>query len=85
MIVTPPLKAVAVAIVGVLKCTEHPPRSWLLFFNMSASNAPSCPPQLVVTMPLAMLPALVVPKNSTVHPHPLAEQQKSVANGVEKA
>ncbi len=33
-------------------------------------------------MPLAMLPPFVVPKNSTIHPIPLAEQQNSVANGV---
>jgi hypothetical protein len=36
-------------------------------------------------MPLAMPPPFVVPKTSTVHPLPLAKQQKSVANGVGKA
>ncbi len=33
-------------------------------------------------MPLTTLPPLAVPKNSTVPPLPLAEQQKNVSKGV---
>ncbi len=67
----------ATGIPRVLKCMVHPPSSQLSF-----SSAASCPPQLVVAMPLATPLPLVVPKNNPVHPLPLAEQQKSVANGV---
>ncbi len=61
------------------------PAVWLLFSDTYTSTPASCPPQLLVVMPLATLLPLVVPKNSTVYPLLLAKQQKIVANGVWRA
>jgi hypothetical protein len=54
----------------------YPPGGWLLYSDTFISTTASCPPQLLVAMPLAMLLPLVVPKNSTVYPLPLAKQHK---------
>ncbi len=51
---SPPLPLNATAIASILKCTVHPPGGQLLFSDTSTTNAASCPPQLLVLMPLAM-------------------------------